>query len=74
MFSSPKAANMASKWVPGALNVTGLWLVGCGQWDMGDIYGDLMVPAGQDRKFHPWALPTALPTALLPVNGPSACI
>ena len=36
--------------MPGTSSVAGLWIVGSGQWDMGDRYGDLMVPGGQGCK------------------------
>ena len=29
-------------------------MAGCGQWDMGDVEGDMAVPGGQDRKIVPW--------------------
>ena len=36
--------------MPGTSSVAGLWIVGSGQWDMGDSEDHGMVPGGQDCK------------------------
>ena len=36
--------------VPGSSYLAVLWMAGCGQWDMGDVEGDMAVPRRDDGQ------------------------
>ena len=36
--------------VPGSSYLAVLWMAGCGQWDMGDVQGDMAVPRRDDGQ------------------------
>ena len=49
-FGRHEASKMEPKRVPGSSYLAVLWMAGCGQWDMGDVEGDMAVPKRDDRQ------------------------
>ena len=49
-FRRHEASKMEPERVPGSSYLAVLWMAGCGQWDMGDVEGDMAVPKRDDGQ------------------------
>ena len=52
-FRRHEASKMEPERVPGSSFLAVLWMAGCGQWAMGDVEGDMVVPGRDDGQTGP---------------------